>query len=37
MEDKMWGEIRHLAKTHATLQAELDRVIATYHLIKKNG
>jgi hypothetical protein len=37
MEDKMWGEIRRLAKTHATLQAELDRVIATYHLIKQNG
>jgi len=36
-EDKMWGDIRRLAKSHATLQAEIDRVIATYHLIKNNG
>ena len=36
-DSKMWGEIRHLARTNATLQAELDRVIATYHLIKDNG
>ena len=37
MEDKMWGEIRRLARTNATLQEELDRVVATYHLIKDNG
>ena len=37
MEDKMWGEIRRLARTNATLQAEVERVIATYHLIKDNG
>jgi hypothetical protein len=36
-EDKMWGEIRRLARTNATLQEELDRVVATYHLIKDNG
>jgi hypothetical protein len=36
-EDKMWGEIRRLARTNATLQAEVDRVVATYHLIKDNG
>lgn len=36
-EDKMWGEIRRLARTNATLQAEVERVVATYHLIKDNG
>jgi len=36
-EDKMWGDIRRLAQSNATLQAEIDRVIATYHLIKDNG
>jgi len=36
-EDQMWGEIRRLARTNATLQEEVDRVIATYHLIKDNG
>lgn len=37
MEDKMWGEIRRLARTNAILKTELDRVVATYHLIKDNG
>jgi hypothetical protein len=37
MEDKMWAEIRRLARTNATLQAEVERVVATYHLIKDNG
>lgn len=37
MEDQMWGQIRRLARTNATLQQELDRVVATYHLIKDNG
>lgn len=36
-EDQMWGEIRRMARTNATLQEEVDRVIATYHLIKNNG
>jgi hypothetical protein len=36
-EDKMWAEIRRLARTNATLQAEVERVVATYHLIKDNG
>lgn len=34
-EDKLWGEIRRLARTNPTLQAELDRVIMLYHLIKE--
>jgi len=33
----MWGEIRRLGRTNAVLGAELDRVVATYHLIKDNG
>ena len=36
-EDQLWGEIRRLARTNAILREELDRVIATYHLIKDNG
>jgi len=34
MQDKLWGEIRRAAKTNPTLQAELDRVIMLYYLIK---
>jgi hypothetical protein len=34
-EDKMWGEIRRLARTNPTLQSELERVIMLYHLIKQ--
>jgi len=37
MEDQMWGEIRRLARTNAILQEEVNRVIATYHLIKDHG
>ena len=33
-EDKMWGEIRRLAKTNPTLQDAVDRVIMIYRLIK---
>ena len=33
-QDKLWGEIRRLAKSNPTLQAELDRVIMLYYLIK---
>jgi hypothetical protein len=36
-EDKMWGDIRRLARTNPTLQAELDRVIMLYHLIKQEN
>ena len=36
-EDKMWGEIRRMAKTHPGLQAELERVIVLYNLIKDHG
>jgi hypothetical protein len=34
-EDKMWGDIRRLARTNPTLQTELERVIMLYHLIKQ--
>jgi len=33
-EDKMWGEIRRLARTNPTLQDAVDRVIMIYKLIK---
>ena len=33
-EDKMWGDIRRLAKTNPTLQDAVDRVIMVYKLIK---
>lgn len=36
-EDKLWGEIRREAKTNPSLQAELERVIMLYHLIKDNN
>lgn len=35
MEDKMWGEIRRMAKSNSSLQSELDRVIMLYHLLKE--
>ena len=34
MEDKMWGEIRRMAKTNITLQKALDRAIMIYKLSK---
>ena len=34
MEDKMWGEIRRMAKTNITLQKALDRAIIIYRLSK---
>jgi len=34
MEDKMWGEIRRMAKTNITLQGALDRAIMIYRLSK---
>ena len=36
-ENKMWGEIRHMARTNPTLQSELERVIMLYHLIKEEN
>ena len=35
IEDKMWGEIRRLAKTNPTLKDAIDKVIMVYHLVKK--
>ena len=35
MEDKMWGEIRRMAKSNPSLQSELDRVIMLYLLLKE--
>jgi hypothetical protein len=35
-EDKMWGEIRRLARTNPTLQDAVERVIMIYRLIKVN-
>ena len=37
MEDKLWGDIRRLARTNPTLQSELERVIMLYHLIKEEN
>jgi hypothetical protein len=34
-EDKLWGEIRRKAKSHPGLQAELERVIIFYNLLKE--
>jgi hypothetical protein len=34
MEDKMWGDIRRLAKTNPALQDALERAIMIYKLIK---
>jgi hypothetical protein len=36
-EDQLWGNIRRKAKAHTGLQAELERVIMFYNLIKDNG
>jgi hypothetical protein len=33
-EDKMWGEIRRMARTSPALQDAVDRVIMIYRLIK---
>lgn len=34
-EDQLWGNIRRKAQTHPGLQAELERVIMFYNLIKE--
>jgi hypothetical protein len=36
-EDKLWGEIRRKAQTHPGMQAELERVIMFYNLIKDDN
>lgn len=36
-EDKMWGEIRRMAKSNPALQDALDRAIVIYELSKDNG
>ena len=33
-ENKLWADIRKAARTNPALQAELERVIMLYHLIK---
>ena len=35
LEDKMWGEIRRMARTNPTLQDAVDRVIMIYKLSKE--
>jgi len=35
-ENKLWADIRKAARTNPALQAELERVIMLYHLIKTN-
>ena len=35
MEDKMWGEIRRLAKTNPAMREYTDRCIELYHLLKE--
>lgn len=34
IEDKMWGDIRRLAKTNPALKDAIDKVITVYHLVK---
>jgi hypothetical protein len=36
-EDQLWGEIRRKAQTHPGMQAELERVIMFYNLIKDDN
>ena len=35
-EDKLWGEIRRMARTHEGLREELERVIIYYQLLKES-
>ena len=35
-EDKMWGDIRRLARTNPALQDALERVIVTYNLVRED-
>jgi hypothetical protein len=36
MDDKMWGEIRRMAKSNPALQKALDRAIIIYNLSKEH-
>jgi hypothetical protein len=36
-EDQLWDQICEYARTHPALQAELDRVIIVYNLIKDSN
>lgn len=36
-EDKLWGDIRRLAKNNTSLQTELDRVIMLYRLLEQQN
>jgi hypothetical protein len=36
-EDKLWGDIRRLAKTNECLRTELDRVIILYRLLEEQN
>lgn len=36
MEDKMWGEIRRMAKTNPAMKEYTDRCIELYHLLRKH-
>ena len=36
-EDQLWDQIRRHARIHPALQAELDRVIIVYNLIKDSN
>jgi len=35
-ENKMWGEIRRMAKTNPAMQEYTDKCIELYHLLKDN-
>ena len=35
MEDKMWGEIRRMARTNPAMKEYTDRCIELYHLLKE--
>jgi hypothetical protein len=37
LEDKLWGDIRRMAKLNPALQAALERVKIIYHLSKEDG
>ena len=36
-EDKLWGDIRRMARTNETLKSELERVIMLYKLLKADN
>lgn len=36
-ENKMWGEIRHMAKTNPAMKEYTDKCIELYHLLKEDN